>query len=155
MTWTLRPLVADDAAEAVAVIHAAFSAQALQTDPPPGALRESVGSVSGHIARSGGACVHDGGSMLGVVLWSAADRGLYFGRLAVRPDHRGRGIGRQLVAAAEIEARRLGLPRLVAGTRLVLADNRAFFAACGFQEVGVTAHPGYATPTSVNLERQL
>ncbi len=155
MTWTVRPLVLDDAAEAVALIHAAFSAQALQTDPPSGALGETIGSVSDHITASGGACVHEGGSILGVVLWSPADGALYFGRLAVRPDHHGCGIGRRLLGAVETEARRLGLSRVVAGTRLMLADNRAFFAACGYREVGVTAHPGYATPTSVNLERRL
>ena len=147
-------MVPADAIAAVAIIHAAFAAQTIQTDPPPGALSETVDTVANHIQASGGACVEESGNIVGVVLWSAIADGLYFGRLAVRPDKRGQGIGRMLLAAVEAEALRRQLSRIRAGTRLVLADNRAFFAACGFREVGVATHPGYDAPTSVNLERR-
>jgi hypothetical protein len=41
------------------------------------------------------------------------------------------------------------------GTRLVLTDNRLLFASCGFVEVALHAHPGYAAPTSVEMEKRL
>ncbi|MBY0337586.1 MAG: GNAT family N-acetyltransferase [Acetobacteraceae bacterium] len=90
-----------------------------------------------------------------MVLWEEKAGGLYFGRLAVHPAHRGRGLARALVDAAEAEARRRGLPRIHAGVRLALADNRAAFAALGFTEGERSAHPGYGEPTSVAISREV
>jgi hypothetical protein len=47
------------------------------------------------------------------------------------------------------------LPRVHLATRLVLADNRRLFAACGFVETERTAHPGYTEPTSMAMEKVL
>ena len=55
----------------------------------------------------------------------------------------------------EAVARRTGQPRVHLGTRLVLAANRRLFASCGFVEVALHAHPGYAAPTSVEMEKRL
>jgi len=60
-----------------------------------------------------------------------------------------------MIAAAEDETRRRGLPRLFLSTRLVLVDNRKLFASCGFVETSVEAHPGYSAPTFVNMEKRL
>ena len=64
-------------------------------------------------------------------------------------------IAKALVAAAEAAARAMGLPRVHLSTRLVLLDNRRLFAACGFVETTREAHPGYAEPTFVNMEKRL
>ncbi|MEV0393935.1 GNAT family N-acetyltransferase [Polymorphospora rubra] len=62
----------------------------------------------------------DGGSLVGSVIagWDGWRCHLY--RLAVAPTHRGRGIGRLLIAAAEERFRRLGGTRADA---MVLVDN--------------------------------
>jgi GNAT superfamily N-acetyltransferase len=95
------------------------------------------------------------GTMIGVVVWAEKERGLYFGRLAVHPDWRRRGIARALIGAVEDEARRRNLPRVHLSARLPLLDNRALFAACGYREVELRAHDGYAAPTSVVMEKIL
>ena len=95
------------------------------------------------------------GGLAGSALWSEQDGGLYLARLAVAPAWRGRGIAKALVAAAEAAARRWRLPRIHLSTRLVLLDNRRLFAACGFVETTREAHPGYAEPTFVNMEKRL
>ena len=92
---------------------------------------------------------------MGTALWTEQDGGLYLGRLAVLPAWRGRGVAKALVAAAEGAARRLALPRTHLSTRLVLLDNRRLFAGCGFVETACHAHPGYAEPTFVNMEKRL
>jgi N-acetylglutamate synthase-like GNAT family acetyltransferase len=92
------------------------------------------------------------------VTWSVRPEhkgGLYLARLAVAPAWRRRGIARALIVAAEMAARNAGLPRLYLSTRLVLLDNRRLFAACGFVETARNAHPGYAEPTFVNMEKRL
>jgi hypothetical protein len=59
------------------------------------------------------------------------------------------------VAATEAAARRAGVTRVHLGTRLVLTDNRRLFASCGFIETALHAHPGYAMPTWVEMEKRL
>jgi ribosomal protein S18 acetylase RimI-like enzyme len=93
--------------------------------------------------------------MAGSALWVEQEGGLYLSRLAVAPAFRRCGIAKALVMAAEHAARSAGLPVLRLSTRLPLLDNRRLFAACGFVETTREAHPGYAEPTFVNMEKKL
>jgi GNAT superfamily N-acetyltransferase len=79
----------------------------------------------------------------------------YAGRLAVEPMERGIGVGRALLAAAEVTARQMGSDRLRVDVRLKLRDNRAFFRALGFKEGAERCHPGFAKPTFVEMEKIL
>jgi predicted N-acetyltransferase YhbS len=150
-----RPLRADDALEVAKLLRLAFSRQSVQTDPPSAALRETDETIAAAIADGGGAGIVMSGQLVGVVLWSEKDGGLYFGRLAVRPDWRRRGVARALIVAAEGEARRRGLSRVHLSTRLVLADNRKLFASSGYVEGSLGTHDGYSAPTSVAMEKML
>jgi ribosomal protein S18 acetylase RimI-like enzyme len=78
---------------------------------------------------------------------------LYIGKLAVATSHRGQGLARALITAAEHRARALNLPALELQTRVELTGNHATFRALGFAEVARTAHPGYAHPTSITFRR--
>jgi GNAT superfamily N-acetyltransferase len=149
----IRPMTEADAAPVAALIRAAFAP--LRIDPPPSALRETAESVAGQVCADGGALAEVAGQLAGAVLWREREGALYLGRLAVESRHRRCGVARRLIAAAEAEARRRGLARLTAATRLVLTDNRLMFTACGFRETAVHAHEGYAHPTYVVLERVL
>jgi len=151
----LRPLTPADAPGAAALIRAAFAEQPVQTDPPPSALRETADTVRAQIAAGGGMAAEAGGDLVGVILWAPKEDGLYLARLAVAANRRRQGIARALVAAAEAEARRRGLARTHLGTRLALLGNRALFAACGFRETALHAHPGHAEPTWVAMEKRL
>jgi predicted N-acetyltransferase YhbS len=152
---TLRPMAQADCRAVAALIRTAFAAQPMLTDPPPSALRETAVSVAAHLAAGGGAVAWAGQKIVGSVMWQPKDGGLYIQRLAVAPPWRGGGIARALIAATEAAAHRAGQPRLHLGSRLVLTANRRLFASCGFVEVALHAHPGYAAPTSVQMEKRL
>ena len=58
-----------------------------------------------------------GDTLVGCVFVRPKDEALYVGKLAVRPDLHGNGIGKALVEAARAEARALGLEALELETR--------------------------------------
>lgn len=68
-----------------------------------------------------------------VVLEENADRSLHVAAIAVVEEHRGVGVGRALIQAAERHARSRGAPRI----RLVTADSNLpalqLFLRCGFR----------------------
>ena len=148
-------MVPADCDAVAALIRLAFAAQPVRTDPPPSALREDAASVAAHLVAGGGSVAEVDGQLVGSVMWEPKGGGLYLERLAVDPAWRGRGIARSLVAVVEEAARQTGAPRVHLGTRLVLTDNRRLFAACGFVEIARHAHPGYAAPTWVEMEKRL
>lgn len=78
---------------------------------------------------------------------------LYVGKLAVALAARHKGLARRLIALAETRARALGLPALELQTRVELTENHAAFTAMGFAETGRTAHPGFASPTSITFRK--
>jgi predicted N-acetyltransferase YhbS len=154
---TLRSMHPADAPAVAAVIRTAFAAQSVVTDPLPSALRVTAEDVAAHLQASGGggAVAEARATVVGSALWAEQDGGLYLSRVAVAVEWRGRGVAKALVTAAEAAARAMGLPRVHLSTRLVLIDNRRLFAACGFAETTRHAHPGYAEPTFVDMEKWL
>jgi hypothetical protein len=157
----LRAAHASDAPALATLIRLCFAAH--RVDPPPSALVETPASVAGQIVRGGGVVAEQPAGPaepVGAVFLSLACCGR-----SARPGSisralpcirygAGKGLARALIGADEAEARR-GLPRLHLGTRLALSDNRRLFTACGFVECGLHAHPGYAAPTWVSLEKRL
>lgn len=148
----IRGATAADAPAIASLIRLAFAHQPVPLDPAPSALRETAESVASSLARGGGAVVE---GFRGAVLWEERSGGLHVHRLAVHPSWRRHGYARALVAAAEAEARRRGLPRLHLGVRLALAGNRRLFGDLGFTETVRHAHEGFEHPTWTEAEKLL
>jgi GNAT superfamily N-acetyltransferase len=56
-------------------------------------------------------------------------------RMYVRPEERGRKVGRAILAALEVEARALGLSRLVLETGVRQAEAIALYRKAGFSDI--------------------
>lgn len=151
--WRLRAAGVDDAAQIVAVIHAAYAEFAGRLDPPSGAHKETEASIRAWFDAGGAAVTEMGSALIGIVHFVPRVDSLYLGRLAVLPDWRRHGVGRALVAYVEAEAQRRRLPRVTLGVRIQLPGNRAYYEALGYQVVATGAHPGYTTPTFYDMHK--
>jgi putative acetyltransferase len=80
--------------------------------------------------------VRDGPRLVGAVLCSHDGRRGYLHHLAVRPEYRGRGLGRQMVQRCLAALAALGIPKCVI---FLFADNEPgerFWSRCGWSERG-------------------
>jgi ribosomal protein S18 acetylase RimI-like enzyme len=150
--WPLREA---DAEAVAAVIRAAFEEYRGRLDPPSGALAETAETVREKMRTAQAVLAFDGPAPVGCALLRPEEGRLYVFRLAVLPGHRGRGLGRALLAHAEERARALSLPRVRLGVRAALERQIAFYEALGYRRVGAESHPGYTRPTYLLLERPL
>jgi predicted N-acetyltransferase YhbS len=155
-TVVLRSAVAGDAACITATIAAAFEQYRGRLVPESGAFRETADGISRELATGSDAFIAEqDGEAQGCVMIKPVDRDLYFGRLAVTPSARGRGIARRLVEAVEDEACRRGLAGVRLGVRIVLTENQRFFSSLGYVETSREAHPGFDHPTSITMRKAL
>jgi GNAT superfamily N-acetyltransferase len=76
-------------------------------------------------------------------------------RMYVSPHARGQGLGRQLVAALEAEARALGIGRLVLETGVRQTAALALYRATGFQPIPLFGEYCLSPETSVCLGKDL
>ena len=151
----IRPARPDEAEAIVALIQRAFGEYRGKLRPESGALLETPDTIRVTVKTGTILLAERAGRILGCVSVRRKDDCAYAGRLAVEPMERGIGVGRALLAAAEALARQMGSDRLRVDVRLKLRDNRAFFRALGFVEGAERCHPGFSSPTSIEMEKTL
>ena len=122
----------------MAMVRAAFSG----LSPPSGVLKETVADLERRQHDGFVLVVQDDDHFIGSIFCAVKNDALYLTRMATHPDWRGRGVGRALMRAAEEEARRLGLPKLLLRVRQSLPANFAYFERQGFRHSGEGVDPG-------------
>ena len=139
----------------LALLQDSFAYMAGRIDPPSSLDALSAADLQAKAARETLFLATADGRLLGCAFADVRAECVYVGKLAVAQTARGRGIARQLFAAAEDLARVHGRAVLELQTRVELAENHRTFAALGFQTVAETAHPGFDRPTSVTMQRRV
>lgn len=142
-------------ADLLALLHRAFAFQQGRIDPPSSLHRFDPVSLAAKARDETLFLAVDGAQVVGCLFAKPLGDALYVGKFAVEPELQGRGIGRQLMGAAEGLARRLGLPALELETRIELTENHQTFAAMGFVRTAEHAHAGYDRPTSITMRKTL
>jgi predicted N-acetyltransferase YhbS len=152
---TLRTATVADIPAIVAIIHAAFQEYAGAIDPPSGAHNESAEKIRAKMTTDQALLALLEGRAVGCVLYRNQGDYMYFGRLAVLPEYRGRGIARALNADVEARAGDLGLPRVRLGVRVALPHLRVRYESLGYRVIEERRHDGYAEPTYLIMEKSL
>jgi predicted N-acetyltransferase YhbS len=151
----IRPAREEEAAAIVSLLHGAFAQYDEFLVPRSGAMDETVATIAARLREETCLVALAGATPVGCVFHKPRGEGIYFGRLAVLQERRGRGLARRLVAAVEAAAAEAGAAAVTLGVRIALPDNVAFFTALGYREIAREAHPGFAEPTSLTMEKRI
>jgi GNAT superfamily N-acetyltransferase len=152
---TLRAATEDDIPTIVALVHAAFKEYDGALDPPSGAHKENVENIREKLTTERVVLALLGDQALACVFYRDEGDHMYFGRLAVLPAYRNRGISAVLIAYVEQRARALGLPRVQLGVRVALPRLRARYERLGYRVIEERRHAGYVEPTYLVMEKLL
>ncbi|MDR6759633.1 GNAT superfamily N-acetyltransferase [Mycoplana sp. BE70] len=141
--------------ELLAVIRSAFAYMDGRIDPPSSALQLTAASLEQKALTEIVFLAVDRADIAGCIFCRPEPDCLYVGKLAVLPKRQGTGVGGALLAAAEREARTLGLAALRLETRIELVDNHTRFRAWGFEKSAEKRHAGYDRTTSIEMTKRL
>jgi predicted N-acetyltransferase YhbS len=153
--FTLRRYCDADAPAILVVIKGAFAEHAGKLSPPSSAEHKTVEIVRAELAVADALVAESEGRIVGCVFFRPQGSALYIDRLAVFPQHRGRGIATALVAEVERVARAMPCDYLILSVRLALTRQQALYGKMGFVPAGMGTHEGFSTPTFMKMRKQL
>ncbi len=144
-----------DAAAVLTLLQTSFEAYRSWLVPESGVFRETVDGLAERIASGDLFVAMSDGQPVGCILCAKQPSALYFGRLAVHPSWRRRGVAAQLVGAAEDLARAYGFEQITCAARILLPDNVRFFQSLGYVISAEKTHAGFTEPTFYQLVKSL
>ena len=152
---SLRAATAADIPIIVALIQAAFKEYDGVIDPPSGAHKESATRIREKLTHEHALLALLSDQIAACVFYRDEGDHIYFGRLAVLPAYRGRGIAGALISYVEARARELGLPSVRLGVRVALPHLCARYERLGYRVIEQRRHAGYAMTTYLVMEKTL
>jgi ribosomal protein S18 acetylase RimI-like enzyme len=133
----------DEAAAVGALVEAAFARHVAAVGRRPAPMDDDHAA---HIAAGEQWVGEDPDGVAGLasaIVLTERDDHLHVDNVAVAPALQGRGLGRALLAFAEEEARRRGLPEVRLYTNAAMTDNLAFYPRLGFVETARYERHGF------------
>jgi len=122
------------------IVRDAYSVYLDRMGQPPGPLLDDYVA---QIAAGSVSVLDEDGEIVAIIVLLAKPDHLLLDNIAVRPDRQGTGLGRQLIAFAETEARRCGFSELRLYTHETMVENIALYTRVGFVETGRGREAGY------------
>jgi ribosomal protein S18 acetylase RimI-like enzyme len=130
-SYSLRPANGDDAPRVAELVDDAYGHYVERIGMLPGPMTEDYSEV---IANRRVTVAESGGAIVGVIVLDQTDEGFAIDNVAVRPSHRGRGLGRTLLELAEAEARSAGFDSIYLYTHEKMTENVDLYSRIGYVE---------------------
>ncbi|GIM90807.1 GNAT family N-acetyltransferase [Paractinoplanes toevensis] len=136
----VRLALAADAASIQQLVRAAFVRYVPRIGREPAPM-----GVDYRVPVAEGRCrvVEHDGRVVGMVQCAARTGYLEVETIAVAEEARGLGVGTELLAYAEEQARELGLPEVRLYTNEAMTENLEYYPRRGFREIERATHHGY------------
>ncbi len=150
-----QPAGFDNWAGLLTLLRESFACMEGRIDPPSSFNSFDAARLAAKAAEEELVLAFAGGELAGCLFAAVQGEALYLGKIAVRPELRGRGLARRMFELAEAGARARGLQALELQARIELTENHRTFMALGFKKTGEGRHPGYTRSTDVNFRKQL
>ncbi len=129
----IRPARAEDATAITECVAAAYLHYIARLGKPPRPMLDDYKAViqqhSVLVLTNG-----TGGKIIGVLVLIRQTSSLFVDNVAVHPAYQARGLGRQLMAVAEEEARRLGFTTVTLYTNERMTENIEIYKRLGYTE---------------------
>jgi ribosomal protein S18 acetylase RimI-like enzyme len=122
------------------LIAAAYTKYIARIGKKPSPMLDDYGA---RVAAGTAWVVRAADDLAGLVVLEPEAGHLLLVNIAVSPVHQGRGIGRRLMAFAEHEARRRGLPEVRLYTHALMYENFRLYVWLGYEETGRAHEAGY------------
>ncbi|HET6184365.1 MAG TPA: GNAT family N-acetyltransferase [Acetobacteraceae bacterium] len=139
-TTRIRPASAADVPAMEGLVAAAYGNYVPRIGKPPGPMLDDYAA---HVRNHRAWVIERAAALAGLIVLIAEEDHLLLDNVAVDPACQGQGIGRALLAFAEAEARRRGYAELRLYTHAAMTENRAMYAALGWEETGRGEQAGY------------
>jgi ribosomal protein S18 acetylase RimI-like enzyme len=141
MDVTIRRVGVEQAREVLRIMQLAFEEYRGRLVPPSGALTETIDDVR-HAINGGGAFLAFAvDTAVGSARYRLFPDHAYAERIAVLPEHRGRGVAVALMAAFEEAVRALRVPEARVGVRASLPSNLRFYETLGYRALASRPYP--------------
>lgn len=137
---SIRPARREDVPALTALARAAYAPYLARIGREPAPMRADYAAL---VAAGRVWVTEAAGAVRGLLVLEPAAGYLLIENVAVDPSAQGRGTGAALLAHAEAEASRAGLPELRLYTNVAMTENRAWYARHGYTELGEVIEDGF------------
>ena len=137
---SIRPATAADEPFVAGCVEAAYVKYVPRIGKPPAPM---LADYSGLIGAGVVYVLEHRSTPAGVIVMYAGDGHLFVENVAVAPADHGSGLGRALMAFAEAEALRRGLPEVRLYTHQRMTENLGFYRHLGYRVTGCREADGY------------
>jgi ribosomal protein S18 acetylase RimI-like enzyme len=137
----IRPARPADLPDIARTVHDAYAHYVERMGQRPGPMDDDYPA---RIAEQAVWVIERDGLIAGLLVLLPEPDHLLLDNVAVARTHQGRGIGRQLVAFAEAEARRRGHREIRLYTHVTMTENQALYRRLGFEETHRGEQAGFA-----------
>jgi ribosomal protein S18 acetylase RimI-like enzyme len=136
----IRAATAADASAIAEIVDQAYRHYIARMDKPPGPMLDDYAA---RVSEGVVWVLEEGVVVAALIVLLPAPNYLLLDNIAVFPARQGSGLGRRLLAFAEVEGLRRGYREIRLYTHQTMVENQRLYASIGYEETGRGTEAGY------------